>query len=149
MTNEAQSGPGRMSAEEMEQFLAQPRTIMVAAVRRDGRPQMTPNWFVWQDGRFYISTTKTRAKYKNFRRDPRVQLALDEPEGFRTLIVDGTTEILENIDEFLPYSRAISTKYTGRTPDEQSLRTRLQEEQRVILKITPDKPIADWLSWKR
>lgn len=144
-----QSGPGRMSQDEMEQFLARARNIMVAAVRKDGRPQMTPNWFLWRDGKFYISTTKTRAKYKNFKRDPRVQLALDEPEGFRSLIVDGRTEILENIDEFIPYSRAISAKYTGQTPEEQSLRRRLEEEQRVILKITPDKPIDQWLTWKR
>ena len=149
MTNQAQTGPGRMSREEMERFLAQPRTIMVAALRKDGRPQMTPNWFVWQDGKFFISTTKTRAKYRNLKRDPRVQLALDEPEGFRTLILDGRAEILENIDEFIPYSRAISLKHSGKEPEEQALRRRLEQEQRVILKITPDKPMEDWLTWKR
>ena len=122
---------------------------MVAALRKDGRPQMTPNWFIWKDGAFYISTTKTRAKYRNLKRDPRVQLALDEPEGFRTVIVDGKAEIFENIDEFIPYSRAISIKHSGQTPDEQALRRRLEQEQRVILKITPDKPIEDWLTWKR
>ncbi len=41
---------------KLEAFLAQPRNVMVAAIRRDGRPQMTPNWFLWDGSRFYIST---------------------------------------------------------------------------------------------
>jgi PPOX class probable F420-dependent enzyme len=138
-----------MSHEELETFLSEVRNIMVAAIRRDGRPQMTPNWFVWRDGHFYISTTRTRAKYANLKRDQRVQLALDEPQGFRTLVVDGRAEILENLEEFIPFSRAITTKYSGRTPDEQALRDRLLREKRVILRITPDRPMEEWLSWKR
>jgi hypothetical protein len=78
-----------------------------------------------------------------------VQLALDEPQGFRTVVVDGKAEILENIDEFIPFSRAITSKYSGRTPDEQALRDRLVREKRVILRITPDRPPEEWLSWKR
>jgi PPOX class probable F420-dependent enzyme len=145
----AQSSPSRMSREEIETFLSEVRNIMVGAIRRDGRPQMTPNWFVWQGGQFYISTTKSRAKYANLKRDPRVQLALDEPQGFRTVVLDGRAEILEDIDEFIPFSRAITTKYSGRTPDEQALRDRLVREGRVILRITPDRPPEEWLSWKR
>lgn len=144
-----QSGPGPMSRAEIEGFLAERRNIMVAAIRRDGRPQMTPNWFVWQNGHFYISTTKTRAKYANLKRDSRVQLALDEPEGFRSVVLDGKAEILEDLEAFMPFSRAITTKYSGREPDAQALRERLIREKRVILEITPDRPMEDWLSWKR
>jgi PPOX class probable F420-dependent enzyme len=138
-----------MSREEMETFLSEVRNVMVAAIRRDGRPQMTPNWFVWQGGQFYISTTQSRAKYANLKRDPRVQLALDEPQGRRAVVLDGRAEILEDIDEFIPFSRAISAKYIGRIPDEQALRDRLISEKRVILRITPDRAPEEWLSWKR
>ena len=44
----------------VEAFLAEPRNVVVAAIRRDGRPQMTPNWFLWDGSRFWISTTKDR-----------------------------------------------------------------------------------------
>ena len=146
-----QARPNRqagMSREEMESFLAEVRNITVATVRKDGRPQMTPNWFIWQNGHFYISTTKTRAKYTNLKRDPRIQLALDDAEKHRCLIVDGKAEILENIDEFIPFSRAIRTKHLGKPPEEQALREGLIREQRVILKVTPDRPMEQWLSWK-
>jgi hypothetical protein len=33
------------STEKIEAFLAEPRNVVVAGIRRDGRPQLTPNWF--------------------------------------------------------------------------------------------------------
>jgi PPOX class probable F420-dependent enzyme len=137
-----------MTRAEMESFLAEVRNIIVAAVRRDGRPQMTPNWFVWQNGKFYISTTKARAKYKNLKRDPRIQLCLDDADKHRCLVVDGRAEILENVDEFFAYSRAIRTKHRGAPPDEEELKAELIRDQRVILRVTPDRPMEEWLSWK-
>lgn len=143
------SPPSSMPIKEIEAFLGEARNIMVAAIRQDGRPQMTPNWFLWQDDALYISTTKTRAKYRNLRRDPRVQLALDDPLSFRTVVIDGRAEILEDIDQFLPYVRAIRAKYSGQTADDAQLREGLVREQRVMLKITPDKSMDQWLSWRR
>lgn len=143
------SAPGGMTREQLEAFLAEPRNIMVATIRRDGRPQVTPNWFAWDGERFYISTTKTRQKYKNLTRDPRVQLVLDEPTGFRTVLVDGTAEIWEDLDRGLPYFKRITQKHTGRTPDDAALRERLVREQRVLLVITPAKPPEQWTRWMR
>lgn len=143
------SPPSSMPIKEIEAFLGEARNIMVAAIRQDGRPQMTPNWFLWQDDALYISTTKTRAKYRNLRRDPRVQLALDDPLSFRTVVIDGRAEILEDVDQFLPYVRAIRAKYSGQTADDAQLREGLVREQRVMLKITPDKSMDQWLSWRR
>ncbi len=143
------TAPTSMTREQVEQFLAEPRNIMVAAIRRDGRPQVTPNWFHWDGARFYISTTKTRQKYRNFKRDPRAQLVLDEPTGFRTVLIDGTAEIWEDHERGLPYFARITEKHTGRTPDDSTLRERLQREQRVLLVITPEQPPEQWTRWLR
>ena len=143
------TAPTGMSREQLEQFLAEPRNIMVATIRRDGRPQMTPNWFFWDGERFYISTTKTRQKYRNLKRDPRVQLVLDEPSGFRTVLIDGTAEIWEDLDRALPFFKRITEKHTGRTPDDAALRERLVREQRVLLVIAPEKPPEQWTRWMR
>ena len=138
-----------MDRQQVEQFLAEPRNIMVAAIRRDGRPQVTPNWFYWDGEHFYISTTKTRQKYKNLRRDPRVQLVLDEPTGFRTVLIDGTAEIWEDLERGLPYFARITEKHTGRSPDMTALRERLEREQRVLLVITPEASVEQWTRWTR
>lgn len=143
------TAPTGMGREEIEVFLAEPRNIMVGAIRRDGRPQMTPNWFYWDGQRFYISTTKTRQKYANLHRDPRVQLVLDEPTGFRTLLIDGTTEIWDDLERGLPYFKEITRKHRGSVPDDAAVRERLVREQRVLLVITPEKPPEQWTRWQR
>ena len=33
--------------DKVEAFLAEPRNVMVAGARKDGRPHVTPNWFYW------------------------------------------------------------------------------------------------------
>lgn len=120
---------------------------MVAAIRRDGRPQMSPNRFLWDGQRFSISTTKSRRKYPNLRRDPRVQLAFDDPRGFKTVLVDGATEIWEDLERGLPFFRAIREKHGITGIDDATLLERLRSEDRVLLVITPDKPIDQWTRW--
>ena len=46
----------------LDEFLSQPRNVVVVGIRKDGRPQATPNWFAWDGERFYVSTTRSRAK---------------------------------------------------------------------------------------
>jgi nitroimidazol reductase NimA-like FMN-containing flavoprotein (pyridoxamine 5'-phosphate oxidase superfamily) len=74
------------SSDDLEAFLAGQRNLIVAGIRADGRPHLTPNWFYWDGERFYVSTTRGRAKYAIFRRDTRAQLESLIAEG-RVLLV--------------------------------------------------------------
>src|SRR5271154_6653178 len=135
------------STEKIEAFLAEPRNVVVAGVRRDGRPQLTPNWFYWDGERFYVSTTRSRAKYAIFRRDPRAQLLIDDPTGFRAVLVPGTVEIREDLATELPRFRAIREKHgMAMLNDDEHLRA-LTVEGRVLLAITPPGPPSGWTSW--
>src|SRR6267154_6130544 len=80
------------STGKIEAFLAEPRNVVVAGIRRDGRPHLSPNWFYWDGERFYVSTTRGRVKYAIFRRDPRAQLLIDDSTGFRAVLVPATAE---------------------------------------------------------
>jgi PPOX class probable F420-dependent enzyme len=139
--------PDRMTHEEREAFLAEPRNVMVAALRPDGRPQVTPNWFLWDGAKFYVTTTKNRQKYRNFLRDPRVQLVIDESKGRRTIILDGTVELWDDMDRALPYFMKITEKYRGGPVNEATLRQRFVDEQRVLIVVTPLKAPEQWTSW--
>jgi PPOX class probable F420-dependent enzyme len=139
--------PDRMTSEERESFLAEPRNAMVAALRSDGRPQVTPNWFWWDGAKFYITTTKQRRKYGNFVRDPRVQLVIDESKGRRTIMVDGDVELWDDMQRALPYFMKITEKYRGGPVDEAALRRRFVVEQRVLIVVTPLKPPERWTTW--
>ena len=120
---------------------------MVAGIRRDGRPHLSPNWFYWDGERFYVSTTRSRVKYAIFRRDPRAQLLVDDSTAFRAVLVPATAEIREDIAAELPRFRAIREKHGMPIPgDEEHLRA-LAAEGRVLLAFTPDQPPPSWTAW--
>jgi PPOX class probable F420-dependent enzyme len=133
--------------DKIEAFLAERRNLMVAGVRKDGRPHLSPNWFVWDGERFYVSTTRGRVKYAIFRRDPRAQLAVDDSTGFRAVLVPATVEIREDIAAELPRFRAIREKHGMAVPNDEEHLQSLNKEGRVLLAITPDGPPPTWTSW--
>src|SRR6202020_388069 len=121
------------SADRINAFLAEPRNVVVAGPRRDGRPHLSPNWFYWDGERFYISTTRSRVKYAIFRRDPRAQLLIDDSAGFRSVLVYGTAELGEDISAELPRFRAIREKHGRTVPADEEFLRALTEEGRVLL----------------
>ena len=135
------------STVKLEAFLAEPRNVVLDGIRRDGRPQLSPNWFYWDGERFYVSTTRSRAKYAIFRRDPRAQLLIDDPTGFRAVLVPATVEIREDIAAELPRFRAIREKHGMAVLDDGEHLRALMAEGRVLLAITPDDPPSGWTSW--
>ena len=56
----------------------------------DGSPQVTPVWIDVEGGRLVVNSAKGRVKDRNMRRDPRVSLAIMDPENpYRFLEVRG------------------------------------------------------------
>ena len=135
------------STEKIGAFLAERRNVIVAGIRRDWRPHLSPNWFCWDGERFCVSTTRGRVKYAIFRRDPRAQLLVDDSSGFRAVLVPATVEIREDIAAELPRFRAIREKHGVEVPDDEEHLRALRAERRVLLAITPDKPPSGWACW--
>jgi PPOX class probable F420-dependent enzyme len=130
--------------EAIETFLAEPRNAIVIGVRRDGTPQATPNWFTWDGQHFYVSTTRKRAKYPIFKRDPRVTLLIDDAEGRRYVALSGTVEVREDLEPLLPIFRRTREKHSVPVPAEAEFLAGLEADDRVLLVITPDTPMASW-----
>ena len=81
---------------KIDAILQTPLNAIVATNRRDGAPQLSPIWYLYEGGRFYISIGADSVKARNIRRDPRVSLCVDEghPDG-RAVTVYGTAELIE------------------------------------------------------
>jgi len=135
------------STDKIEAFLAEPRNVVVAGIRRDGRPHLSPNWFYWDGQRFYVSTTRDRVKYAIFRRDSRAQLLVDDSTGFRAVLVSAAAEVREDIAAELPRFRAIREKHGMKVLDDDEHLRSLTAEGRVLLAFTPDGPPASWTCW--
>lgn len=129
-------------------FLAEGRNIIVAGNRSDGRPHVTPNWFSWDGERFYVSTTRSRAKYRIFTRDPRAMLVVDDSTGYRAVLISATAGCREDIASELEHFRAIWEKHGASVPSDEGEHVRmLKAESRVLLVFTPEGPPETWPAW--
>jgi len=70
-----------------EHRLQSEHNIWVATVRPDGRPHLTPVWFVWHDGKVYICIDPNGVKARNMAQNGRVALALED--GSSPIIFEG------------------------------------------------------------
>lgn len=106
-----------MSPAEVEAFLSHgTRTGKLATVRADGRPHITPVWFVIDPatGDILFNTGADSVKGKNLQRDPRVSLLVDEeapPYAF--VQIEGSAALSSDLNEMLPWSTAIGGRYMG------------------------------------
>lgn len=69
--------------EKLLGVIAGHREAVLATIRRDGRPQLSNVMYTWdaQSRMARVSTTATRAKARNLRRDPRATLYVPPDEA--------------------------------------------------------------------
>ncbi len=74
-------------------------------------------------------------------------MLVDDPTGFRAVLVPATAEIREDIAAELPRFSAIREKHGMAVPDEKEHLRALAAEGRVLLTFTPDQPPSSWTAW--
>jgi PPOX class probable F420-dependent enzyme len=106
----------------------------LATLMPDGRPQVTPVWVDFDGGYILINSAKGRQKDKNMRRDPRVSLAIQDPDDpYRYVEIRGAVvEVTEQGAD--AHIDKMAKKYLGK--DKYPFRT--PTEVRVLYKIRPD-----------
>ncbi len=106
----------------------------VATLGPSGEPQSNPVWFDWDGEHVRFSQTKTRQKYRNAKRDPRIALSLVDPEDpYRYLEIRGVVERIEE-DPELAFINSMSKKYRG----EDEYRNHRPGDERVVVFVRPE-----------
>ena len=130
---------------EMEGFLAEPWNAILCIPRGAERaPHATPVWFHYADGRFQVSITRMRVKYRLLLRAPEVALVIDDPQRYRTVIVEGHAEVTDDDTSLLHLARALGAKY-GAAPaptSDAALLAALRAEERVVVTVLPERVLA-------
>jgi len=105
----------------------------------DGRPQVTPVWVDLEGDRVIFNSAKGRQKDRNVRRDPRVALAVVDPDNpYRYLEIRGrVTEITEegadaHIDKLAKKYLDVD-KYPYRQPGEVRVIYKVQVEHATMM----------------
>jgi PPOX class probable F420-dependent enzyme len=100
---------------EIDAFLAAgTRTAKLAYLGMDGRPLVTPVWFIVEDGCIIFNTFRKSAKARALARDPRVTLCTDlEEPPYAFVQVQGEAELSEDPGELLRIATMIAARYMG------------------------------------
>jgi general stress protein 26 len=71
----------------IEARLGREMNIWIATVRTDGRPHLTPVWYIWLDDQIYFATGTDTQKFANLYGNQKVALAL--PDVDNVIILEG------------------------------------------------------------
>ena len=111
----------------------------LATLMPDGRPQVTPVWCDFDGELVIFNSAKGRQKDRNVRRDPRVSLAIVDPENpYRYLEIRGTVvEITEdgadeNIDKLAKKYLGVD-KYPYGQPGEVRVLYKIKAEHTTVM----------------
>ena len=138
-----------MTEAEAQAFAQEQRTLIIVSNGHDGFPHPMPMWFaVDESGRFLVSTFARSQKVRNFERDPRATLLIEDGNTYQSLqglVVKANTEILDDPEEVLDTMVLMRLKNSeDQEVDLAALReaTRPASQKRVILRFTPESVIS-------
>jgi PPOX class probable F420-dependent enzyme len=130
---------------EVRDFLtAGTRTGKLGWVAVDGRPLVAPVWFVLDGNELLFNTGAETAKGRALRRDARAVLCVDdEVPPFGYVQVQGTVELIDDLDEIRRWATTIAARYMG-----DALAPAYGERNGVpgelLVRLTPTKVIAEF-----
>ncbi len=126
---------------QLEEILRPPLIAVVATVGSDGMPQLTPNGYVYKDGRLLVSTTKDRVKYRNLSQNNQLAICIcSEPLAASFYVaLTGRAEIRDD-ESIWPDTRDIVKRYVE--ADSVEARTAdLKTQDRVIISLAPERAV--------
>ncbi|MCO1653725.1 PPOX class F420-dependent oxidoreductase [Pseudonocardia humida] len=123
-------------------LLAEARLGVLATIRADGRPQLSPvtPFYDRAAGKILVSMTEGRAKTANLRRDPRAALEVTSADGWAWATADGTVTLTgPGTDPDGPEVQALVDYYraaAGEHPDWDEYRSVMVSDRRVLMAMT-------------
>ena len=126
-------------------LLAEARLGVLATIKSDGRPQLSPvtPWYDRAAGIVYVSMTEGRAKTANLRRDPRAALEVTGVDGWSWATAEGTVTLTgpgtdpngPEVEALVDYYRAAA----GEHPDWDEYRSVMVSDRRVLMAMKVEK----------
>ena len=121
---------------------------VLATIKRDGRPQLSNVDYLAADGVIRFSTTDSRAKVRNLRRDPRASFYVTVPGGSSYAVAEGTVQLSATaadphdaaVEELIEVYRDIR----GEHADWDEYRAAMVADGRLVIRLRVDR-LYGWL----
>ncbi|MCF2530337.1 PPOX class F420-dependent oxidoreductase [Yinghuangia soli] len=130
-------------------LLGASRLGVLATIKADGRPQLSPvmPYYDAETGLLYVSMTEGRAKTANLRRDPRAALEVTSADGWAWATAEGPVTLVgPGTDPHGPEVGALVDYYrlaAGEHPDWDEYRAVMVADRRVLMVMAVDHVYGD------
>ncbi|NCF63910.1 MAG: TIGR03618 family F420-dependent PPOX class oxidoreductase [Gammaproteobacteria bacterium] len=136
-----------MSQAQVDEFLQAPRIAVFGTVRAQGAPQLTPVWYLYENGQVFVSLSINSAKYRNLTRDPRVCICIAAPHpDARAVMIHGQAELIPEQSAWSDDIHwRITRRYYSSDDEAQEFLDSFPAEESALVSVTPAKVMAeDW-----
>lgn len=83
-------------AARIDGLLRTESTVWLSTASPDGTPHVVPIWFSWDGNRLFVASKPGARKIRNLRHNPRIMVALGEPEAdFDVALIEAEAELPE------------------------------------------------------
>jgi PPOX class probable F420-dependent enzyme len=135
-----------MSQAQIEDFLQEPRFAIVGTNRRNGAPQLTPIWFLYENERIYMTMDVDSVKYRNLRRDPRIGICISaaHPDARAVMIYGKAEFIRRDVAGYDDIDWRLTRRYYDSDEEAQAFLESLPaDDESVLVVVTPDRILAE------
>jgi len=112
--NKSRKTISRMEESEIDQFLTHSRVGRVGMSLEDG-PYVVPVGYCYEGGEIFFHSCFSGLKMRSMARDPKVCFLVDESlsDGsmYKSVIVKGSVEIIDDEERMIPYMQSLINKY--------------------------------------
>ena len=138
-----------LSQQEISEYLSEPHVCHLATVRPDGRPHLTPIWYLEEDGKAFVFAEADSVKFRNVRQNPKVSLSIAiDHHPFQYVLLEGEGRLtVDNMDQVI---ERICVRYDGPERGGAYARDLLAEGKQLVLEIQVHRVLSlrrdeDWV----
>jgi PPOX class probable F420-dependent enzyme len=114
------------------------RTGKLGVTRSDGRPHVTPIWFVLDGDDIVLTTSSSGVKGRALRRDPNAAMCVDDQEPpYSFVMIEARATLSDDLGELLHWATVLGGRYMGaETAQQFGARNAVPGELLVRLRVT-------------
>ena len=134
----------KMTKAQIGEFLQARRFAIVGTNRSIGPPQLTPVWYLYENGLAYLSFGKDSIKCRNLERDPRIALCIAGhcPDA-RSVMIYGTAELVPDSRQRGSVAWRLVRRYYDSDDEARAYIKSLGDVESVLAIVTPSRMLGE------